>query len=251
MTKTRTEQYRVVSWNLNHGGNRDKQWRFLLGELDPDLALLQEVRQPPMWVADRGGAFVMAEKAPRSGGGTAIYVRQPPLKPVLLQHKDGYFAAARLRLPGGRTCTALSVHAPTDTKLIGSSLARYLRPEFDSLASELNHFRGRCFVGGDFNLSRGFDASYRLRGDRSHGGFFAWLDSEHRLVECCCADGEKRSLYRRGRAHADYQLDHLFISRRLAASRGSCTVRDWLVGGLSDHAPVVGVFAVETDTRKE
>jgi endonuclease/exonuclease/phosphatase family metal-dependent hydrolase len=118
------------------------------------------------------------------------------------------------------------------------------RPVFDSLASELNHFRGRCFVGGDFNLSRGFDASYRLSGDRSHGGFFAWLDSEHSLVECCCADGEKRSLYRRGRAHADYQLDHLFVSRRLAESRGACTVRDWSVGGLSDHAPVVGVFAV-------
>jgi hypothetical protein len=47
MTKMRAEQYRVVSWNLNHGGNEDEQWRFLLDELEPDLALLQEVRQPP------------------------------------------------------------------------------------------------------------------------------------------------------------------------------------------------------------
>jgi endonuclease/exonuclease/phosphatase family metal-dependent hydrolase len=244
MTKTRTDHYRVVSWNLNHGVSQDEQWRYLLDELDPDLALLQEVRRPPAWVADRGGAFVMAKKVPGSGRGTAIYVRQPSLKPILLQNQDGYLAAARVRLPGGRTGTALSVHAPTDTKLIGSSLTRYLRPVFDSLASELNHFCGRCFVGGDFNLSRGFDTSYRLSGDRSHEGFFAWLDSAHSLVECCCADGEKRSLYRRGRAHPHYQLDHLFVSRRLANSRGACAVRDWSVGGLSDHAPVVGVFAV-------
>jgi endonuclease/exonuclease/phosphatase family metal-dependent hydrolase len=244
MTKTHTEQYRVVSWNLNHGSNRDEQWRYLLDELDPDLALLQEVRQPPAWVAERGGAFVMAEKVPGSDRGTAIYVRKPTLTQILLQNRGGYFAAARLRLPGGRTGTALSVHAPTDTKLIGSSLTRYLRPVFDSLAAELSYFRGRCFVGGDFNLSRGFDASYRLSGHRSHEGFFAWLDSEHGLVECCCAEGEKRSLYRRGRAHADYQLDHLFVSRGLAESRRYCTVRDWSVGGLSDHAPVVGVFSV-------
>jgi hypothetical protein len=80
----RAEQYRVVSWNLNHGGKRDEQWRFLLDHLDPDLALLQEVRQPPAWVADRGGGLVMAEKVPGSGRGTAIYVRQPPLKPVII-----------------------------------------------------------------------------------------------------------------------------------------------------------------------
>jgi hypothetical protein len=49
------------------------QWRFLLDELDPDLALLQEVRQPPAWVAERGGNFLLAEKTP--GCGTAIYSR--------------------------------------------------------------------------------------------------------------------------------------------------------------------------------
>jgi hypothetical protein len=138
------------------------------------------------------------------------------------------------------------VHAPTDTKLIGSSLARYLRPVFDSLASDLNHFRGWCFVGGDFNISRAIDTAYKFRPNdtRSHEGFLAWLEKEHNLVECCCANGEKRSFFRRGPAHPDYQNDHLFVSRLLAELRGPCTVLDWDVGGLSDHAPVVGVFAV-------
>jgi hypothetical protein len=188
----------------------------------------------------------MAEKVPGSTRGSAIYVRQPPLKQILLPNHDGYFAAARVRLPGGRTGTALSVHAPTDTKLIGSSLARYLRPVFDSLASDLNHFRGWCFVGGDFNISRAIDTAYKFRPNdtRSHEGFLAWLEKEHNLVECCCANGEKRSFFRRGPAHPDYQNDHLFVSRLLAELRGPCTVLDWDVGGLSDHKPVVGVFAV-------
>lgn len=225
-----------------------------LGETRPGARHAADVRADPLAAVSVNRraaglgwldlASAAAEKVPGSGRGTAIYVRQPSLKPILLQNQDGYLAAARVPLPGGRSGTALSVHAPTDTKLIGSSLTRYLRPVFDSLASELSHFRGRCFVGGDFNLSRGFDTSYRLSGDRSHEGFFAWLDSEHSLVECCCADGEKRSLYRGGRAHPHYQLDHLFVSRGLADSRGACTVRDWSVGSLSDHAPVVGVFAV-------
>jgi exonuclease III len=245
--KKRAEQYRVVSWNLNHGGNKDAQWRFLLDKLDPDLALLQEVSRPPTWVADLGGALVMAEKAPGSGRGSAIYVRQPPLKRILLQNQDGYFAATGLRLPGGRAAIALSVHGRTDKNRPGGYyyLADYLRSEFNSLASQLKGFRGRCFVGGDFNISRGIDAQYKYRPDesRSHEGFLAWLEDEHNLIESCCASGEKRSFYRNGRPHADYQNDHLFVSRRLTQAQDTCEVLDWEVGGLSDHAPVVGVFA--------
>jgi exonuclease III len=244
-------QYRVVSWNLNYGSKTDEQWTFLLDELDPDLALLQEVKQPPTWVAERAGAFVATETAPGSGRGSAIYVRQPPLKQIPLQDRDGYFAAARLRLPGGRAAVALSVHGRTDKNRPGGYyyLADYLRNEFASLASPLNNFRDRCFIGGDFNLSRGIDAQYKYRSDqtRSHEGFFAWLEQEHNLVECCCANGgERRSLYRKGPVHADYQLDHLFVSRRLAHSRDTCNVLDWAVGGLSDHAPVVSVFAADS-----
>jgi exonuclease III len=247
MRTSRAEQFRVVSWNLNHGSKSDEQWRFLLDDLDADLALLQEVRHPPTWVTERGGAFVTAEKVPGSGRGTAIYVRQPPLKQVLLQSADGYFAAARLRLPGGRAGVALSVHGRTDKSRPGGFyyLTEYLRREFDSLASQLSNFRGRCFVGGDFNLSRGLDTQYRYRSgeSRSHEGFFAWLEQEHNLIECCCANGEKRSLYRKGPVHADYQNDHLFVSRMLSGSlRGDAAVLDWEVGGLSDHAPVVGIF---------
>jgi exonuclease III len=247
VAEERAEQYRVVSWNLGARSNRDEQWRFLLDELDPDLALLQEVKLPPSWVAERGGALVAAETAPGSGRGSAIYVRQPPLKQISLQDQDGYFVAARLQLPGGQAAIALTVHGRTDAKRPGGYyyLAEYLRPEFDSLASQLNDFRGRCFVGGDFNLSRGFDVQYKYRSDetRSHEGFFAWLEQEHKLIECCCATGERRSLYRNGPTHADYQLDHLFVSRRLAHSRHTSNVLDWAVGGISDHAPVVGVFA--------
>jgi exonuclease III len=241
----RSGRFRVVSWNMGRRSNKDEQWRYLLDELDPDLAVLQEVRQPPTWIADRGGAFIIAEKVPGSGRGTAIYARRPPLERIPLQNGGGYFAATRLRLPGGRTGSALSVHAPTDTKLIGSSLARYLRAVFDSLASDLDDFRGRSFVGGDFNISRAIDKAYKFRPDeiRSHEGFLVWLEKEHNLVECCCANGEKRSFYRRGRAHPDYQNDHLFVSRRLASARSSCEVLDWDEDGLSDHAPVVGDFA--------
>jgi exonuclease III len=247
VVEIRVEQFRVVSWNLGARRKSEEQWRFLLDELKPDLALLQEVKQPPAWVAERGGAFLATETAPGSGRGSAIYVRQPPLKQISLQDRAGYFVAARLHLPGGRAATALSAHGRTDAKRPGGYyyLADYLRPEFDSLATQLNGFRGKCFVGGDFNLSRGFDAQYRYRSDetRSHEGFFAWLEQEHNLIECCCTEGESRSLYRKGPAHADYQLDHLFVSRGLADSRDTCNVLDWAVGGLSDHAPVVGVFA--------
>jgi hypothetical protein len=242
----RTDQYRVVSWNLNHSRKLDEQWRFLLDELDPDLALLQEVRQQPTWVAERGGAFVGAETAPGSGRGSAIYVRRPPLKKISLGSHDGYFAAAGLSLPGGRPGIALSVHGRTDKNRPGGYyyLAEYLRSEFNSLASLLGNFRRNCFVGGDFNLSRILDRKYKYRPDetRSHGGFFAWLGREHGLSECCCAAGEKRSFYRHPTQGA-YQDDHLFVSSTLAKSLGACEVLDWEVGGLSDHAPVVGIFA--------
>jgi exonuclease III len=242
------EQYRVVCWNMA-GRRSDEQWRFLLDDLDPDLALLQEVKRPPNWVAERGGALVRSETTPASGWGSAIYVREGPLEQIHLEQHDGYFVAARLQLPGARPGLALSVHGRTDKARPGGGtlLAPYMKRALDFVAPRLDDFRVECFVGGDFNLSREMDRAYGTKSDHPghHGTFFDELAAQRDLVDCCrrFSTSEKRSLYRNGRAHPDYQLDHLFASREFARSLNSCEVLDWQLGGLSDHAPVLGVFA--------
>jgi hypothetical protein len=251
----RAEQFRVVCWNMDRNGLkvRDQQWRYLLDELDPDIALLQEVKQPPEWVLARGGALVTPDPAPARGHASAVYVRRPPLEridldPYVPGHLQGYFVAAHVQLPGGSSGVALSVHGPTTGRPPGF-LAPYIEQAFEAFAPALSDFRS-CLVGGDFNLSRLMDAQYKYGTDHPacHGAFFDRFASSRDLVDCrrLLHVNEKRSLYRRGPAHPDYQLDHLLASRAFvdSVSLDECDIVDWVVGGLSDHAPLVATFGL-------
>ncbi len=71
---------RIVSWNMGcfgSGATKDEAWRWLLDELKPDIALLQECVVPD-WVREPYQALFSPAL---QRWGTAVVTRELPIKP--------------------------------------------------------------------------------------------------------------------------------------------------------------------------
>lgn len=237
---------RIVTWNMGywgHAGVHERAWRWLLDELSPDVALLQEC-VVPSWVHSQ--ATVLFERAySRQRWGTAIVTRDLTTVPARLEEVEEWLATlgdhapdvcsaarlqgwcipARISLPDGSSALVISVHNPTfpiersllaECNLTGLKLA--LNPDvwlLDVIFYFLKHRLDKpLLIGGDFNCSRLLDDPT----PRGNAEFFARL-----------ADGGFVSLHRRfhntdeqtffrpkARQH---QLDYLYTDAALAGDQ--------------------------------
>jgi len=220
---------RVVAWNM---GRRDhaSAWRYLLDELSPDIALLQETVPPP--IADEAGDFVSARAYEHHPWGSAVFasngrVRELPLPD---EHR-GWYIAAEVEIPGESPFVAVSVHA----RILNGYVRSNIDHAFDSLEPLLD---GQSFVvGGDFNLSRLYDEANKTT---HHGEFFDLIESRgffncHRKFH----PGEERTFWG-ANAPTAYQDDHLYVSTDWADRVKRCEVVP-RVGceELSDHSALL------------
>jgi len=264
---------RVAVWNMGHWSHREaheEAWRWLLGELAPDIALLQECVPPPWVQAEREVLFQRAYPHGRQPWGTALVAEglrtRPAELPEVQQWFDtlgedpsrkcvaarlaGWCVAAHVDLPGLPGALVISLHNPAyhidPHLLVGRDLAGIklkLSKDvwlLDVLFSFLKtRLPSPLLIGGDFNYSRLLDEPK----PRGNAEFFDRIAAEgfvslHRLFH----EGDQQTFFHpRRRRH---QLDYLYASSSVAGLAKSCHMVSFAtIERFSDHVPIVAEFA--------
>lgn len=261
---------KVVCWNMRRATAASAAWDYLL-ELNPDLALLQEVSSIPPGVSS-AYATLSATSPTKSGGrqrfSTVILARAPEVEPFQLTSDIDWVQEELARFSGNllacrtEVCnlplTVVSVHspawpidaerlAPHDVSVI--KLKQNPRLWVTELLWAAVRDRDRdeaWLVGGDLNASETFDTMWRggPRGNRElldrmeAAGFTEVL--RH------CNGGEITPTFRNtGDGRVIHQIDHLFVAERLLPRLENCVVGEAervLATGLSDHLPIIASF---------
>lgn len=229
---------RIVTWNMGcnipASGYRkyhDEAWTYLLDELRPDVALVQEAMVVKMRAA-ADFTVTLCDLAPRYDAGTAVLVREGLVAseaPKLSVGSATYVPTTKVSTPAGPLNVA-AVHVyPGDEQ--HADLAKLVELLGSTFGDE------PVLVGGDFNAARHFDKVY---GGKKYARFFEAMDDAgfhdaHWAKHGC----EIQSFWGR-QAKEQYQDDHFFVSKSWASRVRLCSVVDNdTVRRVSDHGPVV------------
>ncbi len=207
-------------------------WTYLLGELRPDVSLVQEARVSNLLEAKSDHAVAICDLAEGVEAGAAILslgAKHEAITNLSVRPGTTYAVTADIATPAG-LLTVASVHVYP-----GNHLHADLQRLIELLAQT---FPGRpVLVGGDFNAARRFDEVY---GGQRHEAFFsAMAGAGFHEVHWAIHGHEGQSFWGR-QAQREYQLDHFFISSGWAPRVRSCNIIDNdAVRRLSDHAPML------------
>jgi endonuclease/exonuclease/phosphatase family metal-dependent hydrolase len=227
---------RFVSWNMGCGGRtkfrktHEAAWEYLLSELRPDVALVQEALiAASAWMNGRGAVLMSDDK--NADNGAALFVRQGlEATRVPMKSPHAFLAAADVSGPEGAFRT-VSVHLYPHS---GEAHQANLRLLFDKLSASMTETGGRFVVGGDINAARHFDVIYKKR---TYAKFFASV-AKRGLHDCHFGlhGKDERTFWGKG----EYQLDHFFVEENGKASVRKCEVVTTTdTRRLSDHSPLV------------
>jgi len=265
-----SQPFKVVTWNLHRASAASGAWHYLF-ELDPDIALLQEVNAVPPAVTREYACF-----RTRSMGQTAlqnfhtvILVRGEIGEPVplsgprpwiddTLETYAGNLPGRVVHPRGGPPLKVISAYSPPwqipwhyfDGADLDALKATQQHGVWlvDLLLAALEHCPPdsgeRWIIAGDLNLSETYDHDRIFA-----GGNGAWLErmSSLGLVECLRqARGELTPTFRHPRGGISHQIDHLFVTQALASQLVNCETgsAERVFGSplLSDHLPVIATF---------
>jgi hypothetical protein len=211
-------------------------WRYLLHDLKPDVAFVQEALFDAPFAQEFGQIYWSQDRGHDSG--TAVVVRNGlAAEGLTLRSTGSYVAGAEITLSGVSTLF-VSVHVgPPD-----------YRGNLRTLADALTTIVGtRCFViGGDLNAARHCDEVY---GGQWFNRYFNDLARRH-FHDCHWAQhGEEVQSFWGHQAREAYQCDHLFADEATARLVSECAVIDNAdVRALSDHGPIfldIGIAGVD------
>jgi exonuclease III len=265
----RDMSFRVVSWNVRFARPASKAWEYLL-ELEPDIALLQEVIGMPDDVTARYDAVTRLTSGPSgeqnkyssvvlAGHGAC---ESEPLRSATewvdaeLALYGGNLISTRVRLRDVEL-HVISVHSPyfrlDPTRLAGKDTAAvkltqnadiYLADVL--LAALPRNTADPWIVGGDFNLSETFD--HGPGGPRGNREYLDRMTSSG-YTECLrsMTGGLTPTFRNRVGGAVLHQIDHIFVSDRMAENLEKCEVgsaeRVFGDDNLSDHLPIIAEFA--------
>jgi endonuclease/exonuclease/phosphatase family metal-dependent hydrolase len=209
---------RFVSWNMGCGGpskfrkTHEAAWEYLLSELRPDVALVQEaLTAASAWTKGRGALLMSDDKNPDNGA--ALFVRQGlDATRVPMKSPHAFLAAADISGPEGAFRT-VSVHLYPHS---GEAHQANLRLLFDKLKAAMT--TGRFVAGGDINAARHFDVVYKKK---TYAKFFASV-AKRGLHDCHFGiyGQDERTFWGKG----EYQLDHFFVEESGKALVRKCEV---------------------------
>ena len=263
---------KVLSWNVNKAGpSRTQLWEIFRRE-DPDIALLQELRELPPWVEDRYACHLVA---PRYFGGhrapfsTAILSKWPvDASPFLSSELDwvnaihrerhGWIMECQVTREAGERFHVVSVHSPAfpipRESLTGvdvSAIKLKNNPDVwftEVLWSLLAHADlgdgTNWIVAGDFNSSLLLDVPR----DRGNGQVVERMNGLGFVDGLSRHNGRPVPTFQHSRGSVDHQLDYCYVNRPMLEHLVRATV---LSQGevfdptprLSDHLPVLCEFA--------
>lgn len=265
----------MVTWNCHGAWAPSPLWDYLL-ELDPDVALLQEVGELPSAARDRYDCILLRAAGGKKGTplncSTGPLVRGrigasfplggfSPWMDAELDRYAGNLICRVLHLDAGPVIRAISVYNPAwpidPERLAGvdtSGVRLAAKPNgevwlADILWACLKHHSPTTtdvwMVGGDFNTSESFDGAPGFGGNREY------LDRMHDLgLAECLRDyqGRLTPTFKNTRGGAiKHQMDHLFVTEALADRLPSCDTgsRERVLESnppLSDHLLIIAHF---------
>ena len=253
---------------MHFAGPTSKAWDYLV-ELEPDIALLQEVTGMPDDVSARYDAVTLPTSGPTSERyfySTAVLAGHCAWATERLRSEAGWVDAELARYAGNLISTrvrlgdveirVISVHSPyfrlDQTQFAGidtSTVKLTQNPDVylaDVLWAALPPSTAEPWiVGGDFNLSETFDSW--AGGPRGNREYLDRMTSSG-YTECLRAKTGKLTPTFRNRVGGAvlHQIDHIFVSAQLAKRLEACDVgsaeRVFDVE-LSDHLPIIADFA--------
>lgn len=269
---------RVVTWNMRRATATSAAWK-TLADLDPDIALLQEVSSIPSAVQDlfdiKFRKAVSKHGNPQSFG-TAVLVKGKIIDELPLSSEydwvnrelkffKGNFISCIVQPQNQEPIRVVSVHSPAwpvnKERLKGidvSPLKLQLNPNvwpteiiWSALKNTISSNEA-WIVGGDYNSSETFDRAYKLE----HGittGIISEGNKENRdrmyalgFKECVREyHGKLVPTYKHTNSQIIHQLDHLFVTDDLYLLMQTCAVGDdaTIFGNLlSDHLPIIADF---------
>jgi len=274
---------RIITWNMRRATETSAAWK-MLTDLDPDVALLQEVSNIPKNIKELFD--IKFHKATGKTGkpqkfGTAVFVKgkiidELPLSSEYdwvnqeLEFFKGNFVGCIVQPQNHGPVRVVSVYSPAwpvdKDRLNGidvSPVKLKLNPNVwgtEIIWSALKHLvsgNESWVVGGDYNISETFDIEWQDKnkvrfGIRSHGSPEI-LDRMHNLGFTECLRGYNDKIvptFKHPRGKVEHQIDHLFVTNDLYSRIQTCSVGDRSIifgSSLSDHLPIIADFKDNRD----
>jgi endonuclease/exonuclease/phosphatase family metal-dependent hydrolase len=228
-----------------HPRKSSEAWAFLLDELRPDIALLQEavipgdVRHDPLWTRARERGTSLKELA----WGSAMLSRVgTPATHLVISPEDiakrGAVQVASCNIAGIGETTIVNIHSRLDDdKRAVQKVIPNLRKTFEMVLPALGE---RFIVGGDLNTARSLDKAYGQK--YGHGDFWREVDAGILREALPGENGERQSYWgtAKGPTAGILQDDHLFFDTETLKLVSESRVWDTpQVRELSDHGPIV------------
>ena len=221
---------RVVSWNMNK--RRTGNWEWLLDQLDPDIALVQEASPLPKGLKATVRKF-------KKNNRTATYTKTNDQERIKLHHDYG------MGLLVSRTSDiyVLNVYANLDFKPVYPSLMGFIATYISVLRRRMD--ADQIIIAGDFNMDRRMDCNptgsrFAAPGTYPTNGFFDAI-LELKFFDCMRKfSAEPVQTHYHNRSRFQWELDHMFATEGLYQRLSSIEVI--AADGLSDHYPIVADY---------
>lgn len=269
---------RIITWNV-HGANGDSPAWNHFHELDPDIALLQEVVEIPARIIRTYN--ILSKVAIYKTGKLQIFSTVIITKGILLNEIKlvsdydwvnreldffkGNLIACSIQLPDQVPFNIISAYCPAwpvdKNRLAGIDVSAVKsKSNPDVWATEILWAALKkaelpntiWIVGGDFNSSETFDKEWQIKNGVKYGlqssGNKEILDriEDLGLTECLrnFNRGEIIPTFKHSKGEIAHQIDHLFTSNKLFSKIINCSVGDPTIvfDKLSDHLPIIADF---------
>lgn len=227
---------KIVTWNMCYWQHRKSfldSWDFLCKKVDPDIAMIQET--VPSSASTTLKNYVWTAIGKNRKWGSGIFSKYPVEEIKFDNSYPGSVIAGEIALPDSFKLTVVSIHVLLEH---GYSIVP-LHRIFSDLTLLLEGKKGKrdIVIGGDFNASVQFD---KKQVGQSHRIFFERVEN-FGLFDCLQKFHDRPvQTYRHNKGDEQWQLDYIFLSRRLEDKLKKCYVYEESdVFKLSDHNPVV------------
>lgn len=228
----------------------DKAWEYLIDELHPDIALVQESSPPTNYTLDDRSIWHMIfEKGNWSSG---IYSKNYPLEEIDFDNSyPGALVGAKAKLPNREEMAVFSLYGQLDRKY--GDRTGYATTSIHKMISDLtwvlmgsHSFKGlnkNLVIGGDFNISVQCDIKQKKNGVyvNAHKLVFQRLEDFglSSAFDWSGKDGFKQTL-RHKTSKEPWQNDYIFLSKGAYGKMSNHEIIDnEKIRELSDHNPVL------------